>query len=284
VTKRRPTGTVPPFPYISFLRVYEPLDAFDDAQQLAILEQRSRGRRITEQLDHEQSLRRVTRTVSDPFPHHEPDLVRVLHFPGSSGSTSPYYCPNQLAVRTTLAAESLDSTLRGPLVDVLVPEAAREAQQARLDPDTFADSVAKLHTRSATWGVPFAWFVLIHEDDLTEVIEDNGRVSTVRVSARVHECIDRARRAIAQLAVGAPELDLLEELADITQWLELFRRDAVVEIDYGSVADRVFPDESPLDVRLGIESLAEADMTGAAASYRRLASRWIPIRQLARAS
>ncbi|MEG9246720.1 hypothetical protein V6S67_01310 [Arthrobacter sp. Soc17.1.1.1] len=277
-------GAARPFPYVSYLRVYEPLDAFSDAQQLMILEQRARERALTETLEHEQSLRRILRSVSDPFPHHEPDLVRVTHFPALSGTTAPYYCPNQLAVRTTLAAESLDQSLRGPLIDVLVPEAAREAHQARLDPDTFADTVAKLHTRSATWGVPFAWFVLIHEDDLTEVVEDDGRVSTVRISARIGDCIDRGRRSVAQLAIGAPEMDLLDELTEIVEWLEVFRRDAVVEVDYGPVADRVFPDDSPMDVRLGIESLAEADMMGAAASYRRLASRWIPIRQLARAS
>ncbi|MHA7210299.1 hypothetical protein [Arthrobacter sp. MDT1-65] len=279
-----PTGGGRPFPYVSYLRVYEPLDAFSDAQQLVILEQRARERTLTETLEHEQSLRRILRSVSDPFPHHEADLVRVTHFPGLSGTTAPYYCPNQLAVRTTLAAESLDQSLRGPLIDVLVPEVAREAHQARLDPDTFADTVAKLHTRSATWGVPFAWFVLIHEDDLTEVVEDDGRVSTVRISARIGDCIDRGRRSVAQLAIGAPEMDLLDELTEIVEWLEVFRRDAVVEVDYGPVADRVFPDDSPMDVRLGIESLAEADMMGAAASYRRLASRWIPIRQLARAS
>jgi hypothetical protein len=277
-------GAARPFPYVSYLRVYEPLDAFSDAQQLMILEQRARERALTETLEHEQSLRRILRSVSDPFPHHEPDLVRVTHFPALSGTTAPYYCPNQLAVRTTLAAESLDQSLRGPLIDVLVPEAAREAHQARLDPDTFADTVAKLHTRSATWGVPFAWFVLIHEDDLTEVVEDDGRVTTVRISARIGDCIDRGRRSVAQLAIGAPEMDLLDELTEIVEWLEVFRRDAVVEVDYGPVADRVFPDDSPMDVRLGIESLAEADMMGAAASYRRLASRWIPIRQLARAS
>ncbi len=280
----RSGGGVRPFPYVSYLRVYEPLDAFSDAQQLAILDQRARERELTESIEHEQSLRRVLRPVSDPFPHSEPELVRVTHFPSLNGATAPYYCPNQLAVRTTLAAESLDQSLRGPLIAVLVPDVAREAHQARLDPDTFADSVAKLHTRSATWGVPFAWFALIHEDDLTEVVEDDGRVITVRITARIGDCIDRGRRSVAQLAIGAPEMDLLDELTEIIEWLEVFRRDAVVEVDYGPVADRVFPDDSPMDVRLGIESLAEADMMGAAASYRRLASRWIPIRQLARAS
>ncbi|NJC20945.1 hypothetical protein BJ994_000021 [Arthrobacter pigmenti] len=272
------------FPYVSFLRVYEPLDAFSDAQQLAILEQRTRERHVTEDLDRVDALRRITRLVSDPFPHHEPDLVRVLHYPRSNGTTAPYYCPNQLAVRTSLAAESLEQTIRGPLMDVLLPEVAREAQQARLDPETLSESTAKLHTRSATWGVPFSWFVLIHEDDLTDVVDDDGEVHTVRVAVTISECIDRARRAVASLAIAAPELDLLEDLTELTEWLELFRRDAVVELDYGPVADLVFPDESPMDVRMGIECLAEADMTGAAAAYRRLASRWIPIRQLARAS
>jgi hypothetical protein len=79
-------------------------------------------------------------------------------------------------------------------------------------------------------------------------------------------------------------MNLLDELTTLTEWLEEFHPDSMVELDYGSVADRVFPDESPTDVLLGIECLAEGDMTGAAAAYRRLASRWIPIRQLARAS
>ncbi|THJ65843.1 hypothetical protein E8P82_11200 [Arthrobacter echini] len=278
------SGSAQVFPYVSHLRVYEPLEAFSDAQQLAILAQRTRERSETDAIEHEQSLRRILRTISDPFPHHEPDLMRITHFPTSNGSTTPYYCPNQLAVRTALAAESLDQSLRGPLIDVLVPEVAREAHQARLDPETFADSVAKLHTRSATWGVPFAWFALIHEDDLTEVVEDEDRVTTVRITARIGDCIDRGKRSIAHLAVAAPEMDLFDEITELVEWLGIFRRDAVVEVDYGPVAERVFPDDSPSDVRLGIESLAEADMLGAAAAYRRLASRWIPIRQLARAS
>ena len=272
------------FPYVSHLRVYEPLDVFDDGQQLAILDQRSRGRHETEVLERSDAVRRLVRAVSDPFPHGSSDLVRVLHYPGHEGSTRRLYCPNQLAVRASLAAESLGESIRGPLVDVLVPEVAREAHAARIDPDSFADSLARLHTRSATWGVPFGWFVLLHEDDHSEVVEDDGKVQTVRLAAPVGQSLERARGAMASLALVAPELDLLDELDELTNWLEVFSEDAVLELDYGPVADLVFPDDSPSDVRLGIESLAEGDMTGAAASYRRLASRWIPIRQLARAS
>ncbi|TJY70169.1 hypothetical protein E4J89_08375 [Arthrobacter sp. CAU 1506] len=272
------------FPYVSYLRVFEPLDVFDDEQQLLIMSQRGRGRDVTENLDRGDSLRRITRTVSDPFPHSSEDLIRVLHYPTSDGITAPRYCPNQLAVRSTLAAESLSSSLRDPLLGLLVPEAARDAQQSRLDPDNFVESLAKLHTRSSTWGIPFGWFVLFREDDHTERVETDHTLQTVRLAAPVPQCIDRARYAAASLAVAAPGLDLLEELTELIEWLETFTADAIVELDYGRVAELVYPDESPSDVHAGIESLADGDMTGAAAAYRRLAGRWIKIRQLARAS
>lgn len=272
------------FPYVSYLRVFEPLHAFDDASQLAFGRQRQRSRDETEALDRRAAVRRLTRTVSDPFPHREEELVRVLHYPTAEGITTAYYCPNQLAVRTTLAAESLAGSLKSRLLDVLLPEAARQAQAARLDPDGFAASLSKLHTRSATWGIPFGWFLLVSDDDHSEVVEDEGGIRTVRLSAPLVQAKERARFAAASLAVHAPGLDLLDELTELGEWLEVFHPDSVVELDYGRVADIVYPDESPSDVRMGIESLAEGDMTGAAAAYRRLASRWIRIRQLARAS
>jgi hypothetical protein len=115
-------------------------------------------------------------------------------------------------------------------------------------------------------------------------VEADGHIVTVRIRATIAEALERVRYAVAHLALAAPDLDMLEDLTQLTEWLELFHPDSVAELDYGAVADRVYPDDSPLDVRLGIECLAEGDMTGAAAAYRRLASRWIPIRQLARAS
>ena len=116
------------------------------------------------------------------------------------------------------------------------------------------------------------------------MVESGGRILTVRVWASLTDALDRARFAVANLALAAPDLDMLDDLTQLTEWLELFHVQSMVELDYGAVADKVYPDESPMDVRLGIECLAEGDMTGAAAAYRRLASRWIPIRQLARAS
>ncbi len=58
----------------------------------------------------------------------------------------------------------------------------------------------------------------------------------------------RARYAVANLALAAPDLDMLDDLAQLTEWLELFHVNSMVELDYGAVADKVYPDDSPMDI------------------------------------
>ena len=194
------------------------------------------------------------------------------------------YCPSQLVLRAGLAANALMEGIHGPLAEMLIPEEQRDKHQERIDQVKARDGAIRVHTRASTWGIPFSWFSLFMEGDHKDVVESGGRILTVRVWAPITEAMERARYAVAHLALAAPDLDMLDDLAQLTEWLELFNVNSMVELDYGAVADKVYPDESPMDIRLGIECLAEGDMTGAAAAYRRLASRWIPIRQLARAS
>jgi len=187
-------------------------------------------------------------------------------------------------LRAGLAANALMEGIHGPLAQLLIPDEQRDKHQERIDEVRAHSGLGRVHTRASTWGIPFSWFCLFKESDPTDVVESEGRIVTVRIRATIGEALERVRYAVAHLALAAPDLDMLEDLTQLTEWLELFHPESVVELDYGAVADKVYPDDSPMDVRLGIECLAEGDMTGAAAAYRRLASRWIPIRQLARAS
>ncbi|RAM36283.1 hypothetical protein [Arthrobacter globiformis] len=292
-------------PFSSTLRVYEPLDAFPEDQQAAIKSagERAVSRAAVENAELLASLGRITRPGGDPFPTGRTDLVRVTRAPGvpvedagkeGSGKESPreesadgvglLYCPSQLVLRAGLAANALIEGIHGPLAELLIPEEQRDRHQERIDMVNARDGITRVHTRASTWGIPFSWFSLFLESDPQDVVEASGRILTVRVWAPISDALDRVRYAVANLALAAPDLDMLDDLTQLTEWLELFHADSMVELDYGAVADKVYPDDSPMDVRLGIECLAEGDMTGAAAAYRRLASRWIPIRQLARAS
>jgi hypothetical protein len=286
-------------PFSSTLRVYEPLEAFPEEQRKAIQEAgaRAASRAAVENAELLASLGRITRSGGDPFPTGRTDLVRVTTAPapvaGSDSEPSAdgagaepvlLYCPSQLVLRAGLAANALMEGIHGPLAELLIPEEQRDKHQERIDQVKARDGSTRVHTRASTWGIPFSWFSLFMESDHKDVVESGGRIVTVRVWAPITEALERARYAVANLALAAPDLDMLDDLAQLTEWLEMFHVDSMVELDYGAVADKVYPDESPMDIRLGIECLAEGDMTGAAAAYRRLASRWIPIRQLARAS
>lgn len=301
-------------PFSSALRVYEPLEAFPEEQQAALRAAggRSVSRAAVENAELLASLGRITRPGGDPFPTGATDLVRILAVPRSDGTspggTAPgappsdagspdtagpadagpperlLYCPSQLVLRAGLAANALMEGIHGPLAQLLIPEEQRDRHQERIDEVRAHSGLGRVHTRASTWGIPFSWFCLFKESDPTDVVESEGRIVTVRIRATIGESLERVRYAVAHLALAAPDLDMLEDLTQLTEWLELFHPESMVELDYGAVADKVYPDDSPMDVRLGIECLAEGDMTGAAAAYRRLASRWIPIRQLARAS
>jgi hypothetical protein len=287
-------------PFSSTLRVYEPLDAFPEDQRPALKAagERAASRAAVENAELLASLGRITRPGGDPFPTGRTDLVRVTRPLGlpvvdeakdsagaeNSDGDSLLYCPSQLVLRAGLAANALMEGIHGPLAELLIPEEQRDRHQERIDLVSAREGANRVHTRASTWGIPFSWFSLFLESDPQEVVEAGGRILTVRVLAPIAEALDRVRYAVANLALAAPDLDMLDDLTQLTEWLELFHAESIVELDYGAVADKVYPDDSPMDVRLGIECLAEGDMTGAAAAYRRLASRWIPIRQLARAS
>ena len=284
-------------PFSSTLRVYEPLEAFPEEQRPAIKAAGAQAvsRAAVENAELLASLGRITRSGGDPFPTGRTDLVRVTTAPATDGGTADdgadaaqepvlLYCPSQLVLRAGLAANALMEGIHGPLAELLIPEEQRDRHQERIDLVKARDGSVRVHTRASTWGIPFSWFSLFAESDRKDVVEAGGRILTVRVWASITDALERARYAVANLALAAPDLDMLDDLAQLTEWLELFHVDSMVELDYGAVADKVYPDESPMDIRLGIECLAEGDMTGAAAAYRRLASRWIPIRQLARAS
>ena len=283
-------------PFSSSLRIYEPLEAFPPEQQRRLVAEggKAGSRAAVENAELQASLGRITRSGGDPFPTGRTDLVRMTRVPTGRHAAPQdpeghdaarlLYCPSQLVIRAGLAANALMDGVHSPLADLLIPVSQRDKHQARIDRINAGEAAKRVHTRASTWGIPFSWFSLFSESDRKDVVEAEGRILTVRVWTPLTEALERARFAVAHLALAAPDLDMLDDLTQLTEWLELFHVQSMVELDYGAVADKVYPDESPMDVRLGIECLAEGDMTGAAAAYRRLASRWIPIRQLARAS
>ncbi|WP_413542532.1 hypothetical protein [Citricoccus nitrophenolicus] len=295
--------------YQSELRVYQPLAAFPDSVQSQYQRARGRSRAETEAEAAQRAQRRLLRDVTDPFPHGH-DLVRVLRVPapGSDGGpgagggevtgdggpadaseapVSEYFCPDEMALRCELAAEQLTESLRPQIFDQLVPEAARRANTERLAERlefTDTEELHQVHTRTAVWGVPAGWFALVQEQDRVSVLGDPAAPDAVRITVPLGLPLERGRHAAVVLSLHAPDMDLLQDLTQLVSWLESFHPDSMVELDYGGLARLVWPDDSPFDVRTAIEALEEGDAEAAVVANHRMVRRWLPVRQLGRAS
>lgn len=306
----------------SELRVYQPLAAFDDDVQAAFQHARHTPRQEVEAESTRRTWSRLLRDVTDPFPH-SADLVRVLEVRMPSGpdvgteagaeagvdGLSAFFCPDEMALRCELAATQLAESMRPQTFALLVPEAARQANLERLAQrlaGQVPDELAQVHTRTAVWGIPAAWFVLVHEDDAVHLDFDemgttgetpagsaapgpenhfeNRPPRSARMTVPLTLALERARRAAVVLSLRAPEMDLLSDLTVLVQWLESFHPGSMVELDYGGLTRLVWPDESPYDVRTALDSIAEGDAETATVANHRMVRRWLAVRQLGRAS
>ena len=268
-------------PFISTLRVYLPREAYTATEFAFVPGLHVPGQNGTSVDAGElaDSLGRVSRGSPNPLPTPAGERVRVL----SMADGMPLlYAPNQLVARSLASAAELFSGSMEPLAAMIL----RQEEWTRQLEHASATEHLELpvQTRNSTWGIPFSWFTLVYANDRMEVVESNGRVLTVRIQVPLSIALGRVERTLRMLATMAPELDLFEELADLRQWLSGFHEGGAVELDYGPVAQRVHPDDSPADVNMGLQCLADGDIGGAAAAYRRLANRWMPVRQLARAN
>lgn len=270
-------------PPTAHLRVFSPLRAFGDADQLLIQEQPPSSRARFEITARHALLTRATRDVTDPFPHETLESYRVLHHPTDEG-TGTFYCPDQLPLRAGMAAGLLEDEIPFALMDAVIPAAAAEAHSERLQEHGMWLDDEPLFTRDATWGIPLSWFAAIREDDHDEIDDQDGVLSSVRLSTPIVLAIERTAQAIAVLSRYADELPLVDQIVELNEWFQRFHPDSVVELDYGPTAEMVWPDETPRDLRDGLEALAEGDLMGAAAAHHRVVRRWHAVRVLGRAS
>lgn len=210
-------------------------------------------------------------------------------FVGGVGDFPVYHAPQRL--RRSLRLFS-DATLNdgAQLLPLLVPEKQVRAAAREISGELFEP----LYTRESAYVVPLAWFAAFSMED---------RVVTTFAGQEVHRLISpadtAARRVIqgaqivedAALASAGPDAEELSEEAqqakafadDLTRlgrWLGTFSPASLVSLDYGSLADRIQPDESPRDMADALELLRAEDQGAATAALRRIFRRWSPLAHL----
>ena len=255
-----------PPPFLSYLRVYEPLRAFGGSAGAPVRAAVRRGALSAEVAgarDRELCLRAQLRSRLLPEPRTE-----VLVTTGAGGRQ--LVCPLDTRPRAGAALLAFLTVELPVLPAAALPVPAREARrEAEAAVAELGDGAA--HVVSSSWTVPLPWFALVHQD------ERRVAFSPRRVwwQVPVQDALRRAARAEEVLRAGLGDGGPAEILSETAAWLQRFDRDSVLELDYGGLVELLTDaalrsDTCAAQVHAAIEALRTGDGEAAAAGYERL--------------
>jgi hypothetical protein len=289
-------------PYLTHLRVLVPIDELPSGQRERWAEYVASApdRREIAERQFADTVRRLAGRPPVPVPAVESSDAVVVEVEGRY-----YVCPEQPRLRvwqglrpdgegralTVAAAEIPVAGVPG----VPVPETVRDQAVADLASYVERGGDLRLFSRTSTWHVPLAWFVLFGPEERQLRLPDPSdppdggaerslRYLTVMSAAR-RRCAIALRTARRHL----DDMPVVDEIEQVGRWLEEFHPHCLVELDYAGLVDLVDDvhltgDDSVADVTAGLEALAEGDTATAAAAYQRLGTRWARVALMARSS
>lgn len=268
--------------YAAYLRVYEPLPAFeaDERRRWRDYAAAGRGRQRPggAELEHEAALRALA-----ALPPVFPDLDEHAFVTDVDGVT--LVCPWRTTLRAWEAVVTFSSALPEDVSEAFLPRQVVDAALDGLELWREEKPAQRSHVLTSTWHVPLSWLVLVDPEERTiELGAPAPRSGGVRAGRELvyRTPMSRARRraaralALLRRAVDDPELPELVE--DVARWLEDFHPRSLVELDYGGLVHLLDDaelrlDESARDVAGALAALSEGDVSRAAAGYARVLSR-----------
>jgi hypothetical protein len=273
--------------FASYLRVYEPLTAFDRQRQLYWRRYVREGRAVAPM---EGPVRQRTAVIEGlgagwtRLPD-LPDEAYVLE-----ADDTILVCPWNLRVRVAEAALSARDGMPAVIADAFVPPVLAGQAKAVVDDwrsgaRVLEQGVPRVHEQVSTWGVPLRWFVFIEMGE-RELITHPGR-RALRYRTEISKARRRASRALSVLRKAVGDVPVTEAVEEGARWLEEFHPRSVVEVDYGGLvnllSDEVLAaDDSPALAAAGLAALATGDAEVATDAYEKLVTRWRAVQLLER--
>lgn len=259
-----------PTPYVASLRVYEPLDSFEPADQL-----RWNSIPITSSTGIDEQARALRRTITIEPPVLAVDGAHILEF-----DDKRYVAPWSTATRCLIALDYFQASMPASLAQYFVPQNAQEA--LTINSDEIEDKVP--YIRTETWIIPPRWFGLFEPDERLRGQTADGPFTVMRTSIAnaKRRCMFTHQSVVSAFGEGPIE----DEIADLLEWLNKFHAQSIVECDYGGLAgylekilinegfDGLEGDTSIEDIQLSLSGLASGDGAKAGEGYERLVSRW----------
>lgn len=285
-------GAVPPF--AAYLRVYEPLIAFDRARQQHWRRYVGAGRAVPQGAGPARQRLTVLSALGAGWTRlpELPDEAYVI----VDGSTT-LVCPWDLRVQVARGALGSRRGVPASIADAFIPPAlTASAEQVVAEWSAAADQAGGavrtgshaagsplshdrlLHEHSSGWEVPSRWFAFVEYDERRVALSEPDRhlryrTSIARARRRGHRVLSAVRRALGSHS------SLARTVERDVRWLEEFHPRSVVELDYGGLVyllgDRtLLDDDSPQVVADAVAALARNDVQTAGELYSDLLERW----------
>ena len=265
--------------FASYLRVYEPLTAFDRDRQVFWRRYAREGRALGLVDGPVKQRTAVLEALGAGWTRLPdlPDEAYVLEW-----GDSLLICPWNLRLRVAEAALNARDGVPGVLADAFVPpvlagQARAIVEDWRSGAKVLEHGVPRVHEQVATWGVPLRWFVFVDLDEREISLTVEGR--TLRYRTEISKARRRAHRAVSVLRKSLGDAPITEAVEEGTRWLEEFHPRSVVELDYGGLVhllpdDDLTQDDSPGLVAAGLSALSRGDADAASEAYEKLVDRW----------
>jgi hypothetical protein len=258
------------------LRVFQPLDAFERDEQLHweryLVERAGRGGSPSRRRYDDAPGAGQLGTLRPANGEHAE--IRII-----DGRT--YLSPWRSQLQTLAATAGFHEAARVELATSYVSR--KQARRARRELARLRrrDPLSVSFCHSSTWHVPIRWFMLFQPDERRLAQTGDGRPRLLyRTSARA--AIRRAEVAIPVLRRS--DLSSIGELLlDLHQWLTLFDRGSLLELDYGDLTELldaadITEERSVGEVGEALEMLSRYDYPQAAEAYQGVLVRWAELR------
>jgi hypothetical protein len=285
-----------PRPFVAYLRVYEPLSAFEEpvAKRLrealdvgrveyAAVGDRERDMWLRSQLSKPVTLLPGELANGDPSPRALRDVMVLdpadVPVEAATVGPGPLVCPLDVRARAAAALVGFLTSSHPTLRDAALSASLESVREKAADVLSDLPGGA-VHIVSTTWTVPLPWFTIVdpeqrHLEMATR--DDPARQVCWRVA------MSDARRRVAK-AHSLAERVLGDEgptkvLEDTGRWLEHFHPHSAVELDYGGLVqllddEELAGDTSAADVNAIVAALEREDVEEIASRFERLRDFW----------
>ncbi|MCL1597905.1 MAG: hypothetical protein M3094_01880 [Actinomycetia bacterium] len=185
-----------------------------------------------------------------------------------------YACPRNVRVRMIEGILAFANTF--PAMPLL-SEDERRAYKTELNRLRRETGHSRSHILSNAWHVPLRWFAVFRSTDREVYDAESG--TSIRYRTAAGDAIDRLGWARNVLDGAGFAEQVVDRVRHLERWIADFSVDAMIELDYATVA-RSFPDaelvfdESADDVRASLLALEADDFEASREAYTRVAQRW----------